>query len=61
MLSSNHLIEVHIIIEPLVQIINTETKHIINGSGELHLEIWLKDLVDNYAKIPITQSDPFIK
>ena len=46
--------------DPLVQVINTETEHIICGSGELHLEICLKDLVDDYAKIPITQSDPVV-
>ena len=42
--------------DPLVQVINTETEHIICGSGELHLEICLKDLVEDYAKVPITQS-----
>ena len=46
--------------DPLVQVINTETEHIICGSGELHLEICLKDLVEDYAKIPITQSDPVV-
>ena len=46
--------------DPLVQVINTETELIICGSGELHLEICLKDLVDDYAKIPITQSDPVV-
>ena len=46
--------------DPLVQVINTETEHIICGSGELHLEICLKDLVEDYAKIEITQSDPVV-
>ena len=46
--------------DPLVQVIDTETEHIICGSGELHLEICLKDLVDDYAKVPITQSDPVV-
>ena len=46
--------------DPLVQVINTETEHIICGCGELHLEICLKDLVDDYAKVPITQSDPVV-
>ncbi len=46
--------------DPLVQVINTETEHIICGSGELHLEIRLKDLVEDYAKVPITQSDPVV-
>ena len=46
--------------DPLVQVINTETEHIICGSGELHLEICLKDLVDDYAKIEINKSDPVV-
>ena len=46
--------------DPLVQVINTETEHIICGSGELHLEICLKDLVDDYAKIQIIKSDPVV-
>ena len=46
--------------DPLVQVINTETEHIICGSGELNLEICLKDLVEDYAKVPITQSDPVV-
>ena len=48
------------LIAGLVQVINTETEHIICGSGELHLEICLKDLVEDYAKVPITQSDPVV-
>ena len=46
--------------DPLVQVINTETEHIICGSGELHLEICLKDLVEDYAKIEIVQSEPVV-
>ena len=46
--------------DPLVQVINTEIMHIICGSGELHLEICLKDLVDDYAKIEITKSDAVV-
>ena len=46
--------------DPLVQVINTETEHIICGCGELHLEICLKDLVEDYAKVEITQSDPVV-
>ena len=46
--------------DPLVQVINTETEHIICGSGELHLEICLKDLVEDYAKVEITKSDPVV-
>ena len=36
--------------DPLVQVINTETEHIIYGSEELHLEMCLKNLVKDYAK-----------
>ena len=46
--------------DPLVQVINTDTEHIICGSGELHLEICLKDLVEDYAKIEIVKSDPVV-
>ena len=46
--------------DPLVQVINTETEHIICGSGELHLEICLKDLIEDYAKIEIVKSDPSV-
>ena len=46
--------------DPLVQVINTETEHIICGSGELHLEICLKDLIEDYAKIEIVKSDPIV-
>ena len=46
--------------DPLVQVINTETEHIICGCGELHLEICLKDLVEDYAKIEIVKSDPVV-
>ena len=38
----------------------TETEHIICGCGELHLEIYLKDLVEDYAKVEITKSDPVV-
>ena len=46
--------------DPLVQVINTETEHIICGSGELHLEICLKDLIEDYSKIEIVKSDPIV-
>jgi elongation factor 2 len=46
--------------DPLVQVINTETEHIIAGCGELHLEICLKDLVDEYSGIEIVKSDPVV-
>ena len=46
--------------DPLVQVFSTETENIIAGCGELHLEICLKDLVDEYSKIEITKSDPVV-
>jgi len=46
--------------DPLVQVIHTETEHIIAGCGELHLEICLKDLVDEYSNIQIVKSDPVV-
>jgi len=46
--------------DPLVQVIFTETEHIIAGCGELHLEICLKDLVDEYSGIEIVKSDPVV-
>jgi elongation factor 2 len=35
-------------------------EHIIAGCGELHVEICLKDLVDEYAKCEIKKSDPVV-
>lgn len=47
--------------DPLVQIDHTSTgEHIIAGCGELHIEICLKDLEEEYAKVPITKSDPVV-
>jgi elongation factor 2 len=46
--------------DPLVQVISTETENIIAGCGELHLEICLKDLVEEYSNIEIIKSDPVV-
>jgi elongation factor 2 len=46
--------------DPLVQVITTETEHIICGCGELHLEICIKDLTEDYTGIEIIQSDPVV-
>jgi len=47
--------------DPLVQCTNTPTgEHIIAGCGELHIEICLKDLEEEYARIPIIKSDPVV-
>jgi len=35
-------------------------EHIIAGCGELHVEICLNDLVNEYAKIEIKKSDPVV-
>jgi len=48
--------------DPLVVCTITESgEHVIAGAGELHLEICLKDLVDDYMKgVEITKSDPVV-
>ena len=47
--------------DPLVQCSNESSgEHIIAGCGELHVEICLKDLEEEYAKIPIVKSDPVV-
>ncbi|CAI2383430.1 unnamed protein product [Moneuplotes crassus] len=47
--------------DPLVQCSTTSSgEHIIAGCGELHVEICLKDLEEEFAKIPINKSDPVV-
>jgi elongation factor 2 len=48
--------------DPLVLCINDQEtgENIVCGSGELHMEICLKDLVEEYAKIEIVKSDPVV-
>lgn len=48
--------------DPLVVCTTEEStgQHIIAGSGELHIEICLKDLQDDFAQIPIKRSDPIV-
>lgn len=47
--------------DPLVQCTTTSSgENIIAGCGELHIEICLKDLEEEYAKIPIVKSDPVV-
>lgn len=47
--------------DPLVQCTNTSSgEHIIAGCGELHIEICLKDLEEEYAKCEIIKSDPVV-
>jgi len=35
-------------------------EHVIAGAGELHLEICLKDLEEDYAKCPLKKGDPVV-
>merc|ERR1711998_449864 len=47
--------------DPLVQCITEESgEHIIAGCGELHVEICLKDLQEEYAKTEIVKGEPVV-
>jgi elongation factor 2 len=47
--------------DPCVQVSHEKTgQHIIAGAGELHLEICLKDLEEDFAGIPITKTAPVV-
>jgi len=47
--------------DPLVLCYTEESgEHIIAGCGELHVEICLKDLVEEYAKCEIKKGDPVV-
>jgi elongation factor 2 len=47
--------------DPCLLISHEETgEHIVAGAGELHLEICLKDLQDDYAGIPVICSPPVV-
>jgi elongation factor 2 len=47
--------------DPLVVCTIEETgQHVIAGCGELHIEICLKDLEEDYAGCPIIKSDPIV-
>merc|ERR1712048_801168 len=48
--------------DPMLQTITDKDnkEHIIAGAGELHLEICLKDLEEDYACIPLIKSDPVV-
>ncbi len=48
--------------DPLVVCINDADtgENIIAGSGELHIEICLKDLIEEYAQIEIIKSEPIV-
>jgi len=45
----------------LVQCLTEDAgEHIVAGCGELHVEICLKDLEEDYAKCPIKRGDPVV-
>jgi len=47
--------------DPLVQITLTESgQQVIAGCGELHVEICLHDLTEQFCNIPIKQSEPIV-
>jgi elongation factor 2 len=47
--------------DPLVLCLTEESgEHIIAGCGELHVEICLKDLIEEYAKCDIIKGDPVV-
>jgi len=47
--------------DPLVVCTTEETgEHVIAGCGELHVEICLKDLEEDYAKCEIKKGDPVV-
>jgi elongation factor 2 len=47
--------------DPLVQCITESSgEHVIAGCGELHIEICLKDLIEEYAKCDIKVGDPVV-
>lgn len=47
--------------DPLVVCSTEESgEHVIAGCGELHVEICLKDLVEEYAKCEIKKGDPVV-
>jgi elongation factor 2 len=48
--------------DPLVICTTEESgEHVIAGCGELHVEICLKDLEEEYAKCPIKKGDPVVQ
>merc|ERR1711957_93403 len=48
--------------DPLVVCTTEENgEHVIAGCGELHIEICLKDLEEEYAKCPIKKGDPVVQ
>lgn len=46
--------------DPMIQISSDENEHVIAAAGELHLEVCLNDLENDFAKIPIKRSQPIV-
>lgn len=46
--------------DPMVQCTTDGGQHIVAGAGELHLEICLNDLQQEYAGVPLKKSDPVV-
>jgi len=47
--------------DPLVLCQTTDTgQHVIAGAGELHVEICLKDLEEDYAQVPLKKGNPVV-
>jgi elongation factor 2 len=47
--------------DPIVQVYREENgQHIVAGTGELHMEICMKDLEEEYAQCEIKKSDPVV-
>lgn len=46
--------------DQLVQCSTDKGQYVIAGAGELHLEICLRDLETQYAKVPIQKSEPMV-
>ncbi|KAJ3338425.1 Elongation factor 2 [Gonapodya sp. JEL0774] len=46
--------------EPGITYANVSGENIISGAGELHLQIALKDLEEDYAEVPIVVSQPVV-
>merc|ERR1719321_1006137 len=47
--------------DPLVQCITEDSgEHVIAGCGELHVEICLKDLEEDFACVPLIKADPVV-
>lgn len=46
--------------DPMVQVQSENGQHIVAGAGELHLDVCLKDLEEQFAGVPIRRSHPVV-